>query len=78
LNAFPAAQARKRQGLTLEQAAKRLRMSTATLRRYERGEGPNYYTAGKIARLYGCSAFGDMTEQGIACQTNKPRLFLVK
>ena len=74
----PAAQARKRRGLTLRQAAKKLRLSVSTLRLYERGEGPNLYTATKIARLYGCSAVGDMTEQGIACQTNPPRLFLVK
>lgn len=62
----PATLARQKCGLSLEQAAKRLGIAPRTLSRYEAGRGANLYLARLYARLYGTSAFGSFTEQGIA------------
>lgn len=66
---LPAIVAREARGLTRAQAAKRLRLSERTLREYEAGRGPSYYQAKRIARLYGCRVFGDLTRQGLATKT---------
>lgn len=62
----PAQSARDARGLSLESAAKRLRISPRTLSRYESGRGASLYLAKRIARLYGTSAFGSFCEQGVA------------
>ena len=64
-----AAAARQAQGLTLKQAAKRLRLSERTVREYEAGRGQSFYQARRIARLYKCSLFGCLTRQGISVTT---------
>lgn len=63
---LPATLAREKKGLSLEVAAKKLRMAPRTLATYEKGRGVSLGKAKRIARLYGCSLFGAFTEQGIA------------
>lgn len=62
----PAIAARRRTGLTRDQAARKLRIAPRTLARYENGCGVSLYRARKIARLYGCSVWACFTRQGIA------------
>lgn len=51
-----AAQAREAARLTVEQAARQVRICPAYLRRIERHGGATYALAMRLARLYGCSA----------------------
>lgn len=53
-----AAKARVEAGYpTLESAARRIGLTPRTLAKYERGDGPSYGLARKLARFYRCSPF---------------------
>jgi DNA-binding XRE family transcriptional regulator len=52
---LPAEAARIAAGFTLEEAARRLRLSPRTLRAIERRGDASLKTARRLARLYGCS-----------------------
>ena len=53
----PAIMARKKRGLSVGDVAKAARMTPATVRRYERGDGQSLGIARKLARIYGCAPF---------------------
>lgn len=71
----PAADARKRAGLELSEAAKRARVCVSYLRRVERSGDCSYVLAMRLSRLYRCSANVFLyTNKGSETPTTSKRL----